>query len=535
MRPLFLVLYEHGFNPSRLASPNRWAAADAAQTAPPALATAVAEANSKTPPLTRLIRKECECAGIDPATVVKCATDLAQKLPAPQAREILLAIYVLQAIEDADAGKLHRAHVLLTDVLTEMNDVQADGMTASITGLRRFFLEVPDEKRLRNIAMQLDRYVRLQEENILLYGEHAAILQAGGFTAAADFTREKLLTQFDFVTLPLIDLAIARGESYAFRQPDQLRETRRRLGTHAEALRATRPPQRDDSFRTEAALKPAPRSASELTKAIGVHAGLLAAACPAAYDREKNEFVFPELRAVLTDKQRLEAAAEWCSAKPPTVAIADGSGHLLLAAHWLELQRPEFARTAFVAGAEELLERGKAVDVESIRGEADESREQLAQVLVSRLNAYRLLMAASLITASPPGAHVDSHDSLLPQLEVLLLAWKQAWLKAGLPQKPADAAIARLARDSEAQRRRMRERSNADRIAVRNDRYFFFDYRFRTGDVPEIVVAKASADELVENQRIEELAAAERFLEFVKTFQKPRQFSPGFAGRWNPK
>jgi hypothetical protein len=215
--------------------------------------------------------------------------------------------------------------------------------------------------------------------------------------------------------------------------------------------------------------------------------------------------------------------------------IADGSGHLLLAAHWLELDRPELTRTAFVAGAEELLERVKAIDVESIRGEEDGRREQFAEALVGQFNAYRLLLAASLITASPPGAHVDSRDSILPQLEVLLLAWKQAWLKGGLPQKPADAAIARLTRDSETQRRRMRERANADRIAVGNNRYFFFDYRFRTGDVPEIVVAKAVADELVENQRIGELAGTERFLEFLKGFQKPLQFSPGFTGRWVPK
>jgi hypothetical protein len=136
---------------------------------------------------------------------------------------------------------------------------------------------------------------------------------------------------------------------------------------------------------------------------------------------------------------------------------------------------------------------------------------------------------------SPPGAHVDSRDSYLPQLEVLLLAWKQAWLKCGLPQKPADAAIAGFARTSEAQRRRLRELSGADRIAIRNDRYFFFDYRFRAGDVPDIVVSKASADELVENPRIGELAGTERFLEFVKSFQKPREFSPGFAARWTTR
>ena len=118
---------------------------------------------------------------------------------------------------------------------------------------------------------------------------------------------------------------------------------------------------------------------------------------------------------------------------------------------------------------------------------------------------------------------------------MLLLAWKQAWLKCGLPPKPADAAIAGFAKETETQRRKMRERSGVDRINIRNDRYFFFDYRFRTGDVPEIVVAKASADELVEDPRIGELAGTERFLEFVKGFQKPREFSPGFSTRWTTR
>lgn len=533
VRPLFLVLYERGFNPSSLVSSSRWPLTDGAGTAsvPSAVAKAAEEAAASTPPLTRLVRKECERAGIDPATVLKCAIDLKQKLPVQQAREILLAIYVIQAMKDADDGNLHRAHVLMTDVLTEMNEGQSEGMTASIAGLRRFFLEVPDAKRLQDFARQLDRYVRLQEENILLYGEHAAILQAGGFTAAADFTREKLLTQFDLVTLPLIDLAIARGESYAFRQPDQLRETRRRLGAHADALRATRPPKRDDAFRTKAALNTAPRSIAELMEAIGAHADFLGSACPAAYDQDKKEFSTPELWKILRDQKRLDATAEWCSGKPAAAIIADGTGHLILAAHWLEQGRPELARTAFVAGSEQLLERITAID----RGSAGSDQDAPREALVSQLNAYRLLMAASLITASPPGAHVDARDSYLPQLEVLLLAWKQAWLKCGLPQKPAEAAIAGFSRNAEEQRRRMHERSGADRIAMRNGRYFFFDYRFRTGDVPEIVVAKASSDELVENPRIDELAGTERFLEFVKGFQKPREFSPGFAGRWTPR
>ena len=93
MGPLFLVLYERGFNPAMLMSPDRWAAGNATQGGlPPSAAKAAEEAAANTPPLTNVIRKKCERTGIDPATVLKCASDLAQKLPAPQAREILLAI-----------------------------------------------------------------------------------------------------------------------------------------------------------------------------------------------------------------------------------------------------------------------------------------------------------------------------------------------------------------------------------------------------------------------------------------------------------
>ena len=195
MRPLFVAVYEHGFNPTTLASPTR-------------SGTAAAQPSAKTPSLTVLLEKECAKAGIDAATVVKCAADVQQKLTKRQARDAVLAIYVDQALADADAGNLHRAHVLLSDVLNEISESQAGDFSASITGLRRLFKEVPDKERLQAFAQQLDNYMLLAEESILLRGEHAAVLHAAGLVDAAEFARSKLLTQFKLVTLPLIDLAI---------------------------------------------------------------------------------------------------------------------------------------------------------------------------------------------------------------------------------------------------------------------------------------------------------------------------------------
>ena len=162
MRPLFVAVYEHGFNPTMLSSPTR-------------SGTAAADASAKTPSLSVLVEKECAKAGIDVAAVMKCAADVQQKLTKRQARDAVLAIYVDQALADADAGNLHRAHVLLSDVLSDISDSQAGDFSASITGLRRFFQEVPDKDRLQAFAQELDSYMRLAEESILLRGEHAAV------------------------------------------------------------------------------------------------------------------------------------------------------------------------------------------------------------------------------------------------------------------------------------------------------------------------------------------------------------------------
>jgi hypothetical protein len=119
-------------------------------------------------------------------------------------------------------------------------------------------------------------------------------------------------------------------------------------------------------------------------------------------------------------------------------------------------------------------------------------------------------------------------------LEVLLLEWKQAWLKCGLPQKPADTIVSRFGKASEQSRRRVQQEP-AGRSTHLDNRYFFFDYRFRDGSVPDIFVNKALADGLVDSTRLQELATSERFVTFLKGFERPREFSKGFSGRWSGK
>jgi len=104
----------------------------------------------------------------------------------------------------------------------------------------------------------------------------------------------------------------------------------------------------------------------------------------------------------------------------------------------------------------------------------------------------------SATSAGPP-------PSPPPKSPIFLLAWRQAWLKAGLPEEPADAVIAEADRPTD---RLATGRPTATPAA---DRYFFFDYRFYGDGVPEVMVMKAATEELVETARRPELVGSQRF------------------------
>lgn len=596
LRPFFYVLYDRGFNPGTVDSSARWGVEYATRyaleanrqntAASQSLFKAIDDSLAKTPSLRKLVERECAAAGIEPEPVVQWGYYANFTLPSQEAREILLNMYVLQAYKDADDGNLHRAHVLLRDVMGVMNEERATATNAGVESLRQFFLEVPDDTRLEQFARRLEDYISIQEEKILLHGEHAAVLNAAGLTDAAEFTRSKLVTQFDLITLPLINQAILRGESYGFRPPAQLQTTRRRLAAHAAALRESQPKENDNLFCTSAIWSPVDRSYLDqlraftetwseddgkakpartsvekqvnelwrmkrpipewlrektvclkhspnfLVNANAVSLAYLAAASPVIYQADGKMFSVDNFSRVLEDQKRLAAVVSWCKGNPLPAEINDGTGHFLLGWYWLESERPDLARAAFVAGAEHLLETVRAVDVEAMRVKAQENAKDLLRVLEAELNAYRLLMAASMITTCPPGAVNDSRDSYLPQLEVLLLGWKQSWLKCGFPQTPADEVIGRFA---------VAARENAIGLygplrdggtALPGDRYFFYDYRFDHGPVPDIVVGKASADKMLENSALPELNKDGKLLSFMRSFQMPKEFTKGFAVRW---
>jgi len=515
MRPLFLALCEHAFNATSLSSPVRsgtMATGGAPVPAPPRLAA--------------LVAREAAQAGIDEATVAKCAQDVQQKLTPREARDAVLAMYVSQALVDANSGNVHRAHVLLADSITELTAVQADDLSNTFATLKRFFQERPSEARLQDFADQLDSLMQLLEEQVILRGEHAAVLRAGGLNDAADVTRGTLLTELRLVTLPVIDFAIARAERHGWRAPERVTATRSRLDDHVATLAdgfVT-----GDAFLKEATWPDVDKERAVLVAAAKTFSAVVAAGMPMQYDAEQQRFSTVGIKSLASD-ERIAAVAAWCAGQPANERLEDGAGYMILGLHWLAQQRPTLARAAFVAGADRLLEGTRAAEAEIEEADGEAAREAAAAVLVRRLNAYRLLTAAGLVSTDLPGAVAPPVDQALMEIEVLLLAWRQTWLKAGLSQKPVDGVVAECARFIE-------QRSRGNGVAYGSpkagSRYFFFDYRFLGNGVPEVVVAKASGEELVDTPRLPELATTERFVQFVKSFGMPRSFSPGFSARW---
>ena len=513
LRPMFAALCEHGFTSAALSSPVR---AAMTATAPGAQPTATAPAG-----LTSLLDKECEAVGMDFAAVTKSIADIRRTLTPREARDLTLAIYATQALADADTGNLHRAHVLLGDTIVELSESRRADLSTALAIGKQFFQEVPNDARLRAFGEQLDRYMLLREEQFILGGEHAAVLSAGGLSQAALVARERLLADMRLVTLPLVDLAIARGDTYGWQPSDAVLEVRDRLKKHVASLADGHEP--TSAFLTDVKWANADAERATVTATAKVFSAVFLAGCPMRYDSEQQRLALVGLKSIASDEQ-LAAAAAWTAGKAVGEQSSDGTGHMLVALHWLSEDRPEAARATLMAGAATLLEAVKA----EAAADSDDNAT-VATMLCRQLNAYRLVAAATMLPASAT-AHLGSESWITPtEVEIFLLAWRQAWLKAGLPQKPANSVIADATRAFE-------QRSSwSQATATRgNDRYFFFDYRFVGDGVPEVLVTKAATEELVETSRQPELATSERFLEFLRGFQMPRDFSPGFRTRLQP-
>lgn len=452
------------------------------------------------------------------------------------AKEDLLGIYLRQAISDARNRNYHRSHVLFSDIAEERSRKRSGQLIAAIA---EFFVAVPDREAVEVFGDTLLEYVEEQGKNIVFIGEHAATMKAAGFDAVSDFERRELVTQLEEITIPMIRQAEGRAESYGF-SASRLTQSKRRLQSLLSPLKESLadhavgvglvPKAMDlpliqeysdlfgvfekylnadngsDGGQVESlarqieklwdSKRPIAPSAADVAGGwlaekqicaasckdfivwpkLGLEIGCI---CPVKWDAENKQLVddADEAFSELYSAEHVAAVKEWCRKGEYTRTANEcrsGAFYYLLGWYFLECEDSARARKAFIYGAQLILDR-----LEDIRLDAKRDDSQL----VSEINAYRLLIAAAGINSSEPGS-LASTSSYLAELRVLLKAWRQRWLLSGFPQSQAQTAIDNCNKAIDLLQKHARERPELDR-------YFFLDYRFRHGAIPDVLVDDA--------------------------------------------
>jgi hypothetical protein len=590
--PFYFVLFDRGFSADVVETPSRWrmvwpmseidfkAKRDLFQgqhPPNPEMARRLEDAWKATPPLAAI----AAAYGIVDPGWTKAVDEWAKPvdagvrpvMPPGLARDTVLAITLRQAIQDADRKNYHRAHVLLTDashVMGEESPLRSrDGRDVFI----RFFREVPDTARFEDFAGRLTAYSESREKEVLLAGEHAAVLHAAGLTAAADFMREQLLAQFDVITLPMIDEAIRRGVSFGFQAPERVMRLRSRLEAHAAVLRegavTSADPYRreavakeaDPAYRQQLAdfeklfdadgggaeegrgaeklleqLETARRPVSDWLREKAIvtrHAPLLtlrqpmtyrflSTISPLGYDTVAKQLVRKSTASLPADADGLgDTLAAWCRGESLPDTSSDGSAHALLAWYWLECGRPELARAALIGGGRELLQKAKRLP----RDEVVKLQDGAVGILLDELNGYRFLIAAAEIEAAPAGAVRGAGARYLPELAVLLANWQRMWEDCALPPLAAELAVVEL-EDQVAERE-----AAGSRLTESRERYSFRDCSFTHGPVPDVVIERAMEKNLF-GPGGDAAPPAAGLQEFFLDFKWPSEFSRGSRERW---
>jgi len=157
----------------------------------------------------------------------------------------------------------------------------------------------------------------------------------------------------------------------------------------------------------------------------------------------------------------------------------DDAGPALFLLGWYWLDQGEFSRAKaeFTAAAEAYGTRAGGGS---------------PAALVARRNALMMLVAAAAITEAPAGVDASKTD-VLDGLAVQARGWQRMWYANGLSAAHAE----KQERIIVAFMNRIRQRAGVARTAARS-RYFFVDYRFRFGAIPDIVLADAISMRLFE-------------------------------------
>jgi len=192
-------------------------------------------------------------------------------------------------------------------------------------------------------------------------------------------------------------------------------------------------------------------------------------ACPAPYDTE-NGFAAPaDAARALISKADADSILRWCKkplqdANSDPVAIEASS---LLGWYWLDVGRESLARAAYV-------------NLARIKRASAEKRQRSVEGLIDELHSYVAITAAGTSMGSMPGlsAYRADFSSLL---EGQLLDWEKRWFAQGAYGPHASQQRLELLSLAERLKSQMMRNSRD----WRSNRYFFPDYAFEYGAVPD--------------------------------------------------
>lgn len=427
--------------------------------------------------------------------------------------------------------------VMLAD-LCESEQTQGESVQRR-ERLTELFGSVPNKERLEAFAGHLVYYLQSQRLPILLEVEQTAVLRAAGLGKSADFLSRRIVDQYQLYTLPMIELSVEYAKSLGFDPSERLDKVEQGIAEDLNAIATAA----GDLLESRAYIEEAVRVGKDDAKAREACAGLLVQlgdddeknkdavqlddriaaiqgmsrsvqawveeklllkkwarnhlyrgtpgqstesteytlapikVCPAQYS-EKDGF-YPDFETVLPDD--LAAQLEAWASLPVERRVATpeaGRMNFILAWYWLDRGGYSEARTAFAAAARSYMAVSrKGDDIGS---------------LTARRNSIMMLLALASVTQSPPGVSAVSADCL-EGLSVQAVMWERTWYSKGY--ELSHAARERRTIDSLLPFIRnvinMRRRDNS--LGQQQPRYFFVDYRFRFGAIPDNLLADAIA------------------------------------------
>lgn len=429
----------------------------------------------------------------------------------------------------AREGHYHRSIVFFNDLVRGFR--MPDSLDTSLFG------RVPNPEELKKFGQGVADLVESQRFPIIVQAEQAAVLHAAGLTDSADYLWRNIVDQYRLYTAPMLDIAADYGRSYGFALPAEVTRARADIERYVDVIeqaagpRAARPaPERcPGDARAESLLAdlgaenapvadapaagdPAPAGAATkpsidatVSELLGLKRSLpvwvrekralarrspgllfrtrhplLAAArlAPAnGYDAERGFGV--DLPGFF-DESLADRLQQWAAADPGARPPDGDAGRMrfLLGWYWLDQGDDSRAKAEFTAAAQAY--RAQAAD-------------DTQAGLVAGRNALAMLVAAAAITRTPPGVDASKVD-FLDGLEVQATAWERNWFAKGLPaahgRKQSQMVIDFL--------ERIKKRLGDERKGAW-ERYFFVDYRFRFGAIPDIVLTDAIRMRLFES------------------------------------